>query len=282
MLVFKSKKELNGYLSGIKQKKGTLGLVPTMGALHDGHLSLVKKAILENNYVVVTIFVNPTQFNNPEDLEKYPKTFENDVALLKKVSDELIIFAPPIEDIYEGDLKTESFAFDGLDLVMEGEFRDNHFNGVATIVKKLFKIVGPDKAYFGEKDYQQLQIIKKLVDLEKVTVDIIPCSIEREPNGLARSSRNERLSKKVRESAGFIYQTLTTAKSKFGMENVNTIEEWVEQQFKENGVFKLEYFKIADSETLLPISKKKERRKYRAFIAVYAEEVRLIDNIKLN
>lgn len=280
--VFKEAQPLKQHLKKFKVGHGSLGLVPTMGALHEGHLSLVSRAVQENEIVVVSIFVNPTQFNNQEDLEKYPSTFKEDVKLLSGVSEQIVVFAPTKESIYQGKIEARAFSFEGLDQVMEGKFRPGHFNGVATIVKLLFDAVEPDKAYFGEKDFQQLQIIKKLVALEEVTVELVACPIEREGNGLARSSRNERLSKKVREKAGFIHDSLQTAKSRFGTVNAKEIIDWVKQQFAKNELFELEYFEIADIETLRPIEKKEKKKKYRAFIAVYAENVRLIDNIALN
>ena len=260
----------------------TLGLVPTMGALHNGHLSLVKKALSENDRVVVSIFVNPTQFDNEEDLDKYPRSLENDIQLLKKLSEEIIVFAPSIDDVYESQVRSKAYEFDGLDKMMEGKFRTGHFEGVGTIVELLLRIISPDKAYFGEKDFQQLQIIKKLVKTQNLPVEIIGCPIERESHGLAMSSRNERLSQEMRQKAGFIYEILQTAKTKFGTKSAKSIVDWVISQFENQKDFRLEYFSISDEETLNPILKKENNRKYRAFIAVYANEVRLIDNLRLN
>lgn len=282
MEVFRRKKELKRYLSELRSNDNSIGLVPTMGALHLGHISLVKRAVEDNDRVVVTIFVNPTQFDNPNDLEKYPETFDHDLALLQQVSNKIIVFSPSAKEMYDGEIKTGTFSFDGLEGVMEGEFRNNHFNGVATVVKLIFNSIEANRAYFGEKDFQQLQIIKKLVEQEDMGLEIVPCPIEREDNGLARSSRNERLSKSIREKAGFIHEILKTARTKFGTENASFIAEWVEQQFDENGFFELEYFQIADIETLLPLKEKVKDKKYRAFIAVFAEDVRLIDNMALN
>jgi len=282
MKVFKTKIELKEFLQERKSKSHSLGLVPTMGALHEGHLSLVEKAITNNDVVVVSIFVNPTQFDNKDDLKKYPSNLKKDIDLLSSLSKEIIIFTPTPNEIYGGDIISKTFNFNGLEKVMEGEFRTGHFNGVATIVELLFLAVEPDKAYFGEKDFQQLQIIQKMVEQSELDLDIISCSIERESNGLARSSRNERLSKSIRKAAGFIYKTLQTAKTKFGIENAYNIKEWVNQQFHENPLFDLEYFEITDVDTLTPATKFQENVKYRGFIAVYAEDVRLIDNIALN
>ncbi|NNL10083.1 MAG: pantoate--beta-alanine ligase [Croceitalea sp.] len=282
MRVFNFKTELFTFIKNEKAKNKTIGLVPTMGALHEGHLSLVKKAMEENDVVVVSIFVNPTQFDNKDDLDKYPQNFSEDLKTLNTVSEAIIVFAPTKDDIYEGSIASRSYNFEGLEKVMEGEFRTGHFNGVATIVELLLRTVDPNRAYFGEKDFQQLQIIKKLVKNKKLPYQIIACPIEREPNGLARSSRNERLSKKTRQKAALIYKTLSSAKEKFGTKSAKYIKEWVTKVFDENELFKLEYFEITDVDTLTPMIKKQKNRKYRAFIAVYADGIRLIDNIALN
>lgn len=282
MQVFHSKKELRSNLSSLNTKNCTIGMVPTMGALHQGHLTLVKLAVIENHYVVVSIFVNPTQFDNSDDLKKYPKTLDKDIGLLKTISDKIIVFAPSANEIYSEEIKSKSYKFNGLEKVMEGKFRTGHFNGVATIVELLLKAVMPDKAYFGEKDFQQLQIIKKLVEIRAIPIKIIGCPIVREPHGLAMSSRNERLSKEVRKKADLIYKTLQSAKNKFGTKSANFTINWVQNQFKKNPEFKLEYFQITDIDTLTPVLKKQKGKKYRAFVAVYVEGVRLIDNIALN
>ena len=281
MLLVKTVNELKDELNKIDDSTN-LGMVPTMGALHQGHMSLLKKALTENQNVVVSIFVNPTQFNNTEDLEKYPKTLVDDVDLISSISKNIIVFAPSIAEIYQDRVKSKIYDFAGLDKVMEGEFRDNHFNGVGTIIEALFSLVKPKRAYFGEKDFQQLRIIQKLVELQKIPVEVIGCEIVRENHGLAMSSRNERLSPTIRQNAAFIYETLKTAKHKFGMESVLNVKEWVAKQFKNSTDFKLEYFEITDVETLTPAKNKNIKIKYRAFIAVYVEGVRLIDNIALN
>ncbi|MGB5553802.1 MAG: pantoate--beta-alanine ligase [Flavobacteriaceae bacterium] len=280
MQVINTRKALISILStfGKDQK---LGLVPTMGALHRGHMALVERALLENERVVVTIFVNPTQFNNKNDLKKYPKTLEADVRLISQVSEKIIVFAPTISEMYNNDVNAKTYQFDGLEKVMEGAFREGHFNGVGTIVESLFRLVEPDRAYFGEKDYQQLLIIKKLVHKLAIPIEIVGCPIIREANGLALSSRNERLPKTLREDAGFIYATLKTAKKHFGTKSADKVRQWVTQQFNKRSGFKLEYIEITDAETLLPLKRKQKNKKYRAFVAVYAGEVRLIDNIAL-
>ncbi len=261
----------------------SIGFVPTMGALHDGHLSLVNNGLKENDRVVVSIFVNPTQFDNEEDLFKYPKSLDADVKLLKTVSDKtIIVYAPSVEDIYGSNIQSQSFTFDGLEHEMEGAFRFGHFNGVGTIVKRLLEIVKPDSAYFGEKDFQQLQIIKKLTELHHLPVKIVGCVIHRAEDGLAMSSRNARLTEEHRVIAPFIFRTLKTAKEKFGTKSAKKVTEWVENQFKKQPLLELEYFIIADTETLKPVKRKSTKKTYRAFIAVYAGDIRLIDNIALN
>lgn len=281
MLIFRTQKELQNHLNS-NPNDNSLGLVPTMGALHNGHLELVRTAVLQNKTVVVSIFVNPTQFDKKEDLEKYPKTFEADKRLLETVSNNLIIFAPSETEIYGNAIESKTYDFDGLDKVMEGAFRDDHFNGVGTIVETLLKLVQPTRAYFGEKDYQQLQIIKKLVSSQQIPVEIVPCPIVREQHGLAMSSRNERLSKETRLKAGYIYQILQAAKIKFGTKSASYVKDWVAKEFENYKELELEYFEMTEADNLLPVIEKSIDKKYRAFIAVYADGVRLIDNIALN
>ncbi|WP_269226555.1 pantoate--beta-alanine ligase [Flavobacterium eburneipallidum] len=282
MQIFNGKAALKDYLKSIKTSNSTIGFVPTMGALHQGHLSLMQQSMQENQATVVSIFVNPTQFNNPEDLEKYPRTLEEDVKKIAALNPEIIVFAPTVEDIYEGQTVSESFDFDGLENQMEGKFRPGHFNGVGTIVKRLFEIVEPTNAYFGEKDFQQLQIVKKMVAKNNLNVNVIGCPIHREPNKLAMSSRNARLTPKEKEEAGIIYKTLLEAKAKFENNSANAVTNWVKKSFEKNPDFQLEYFQIADEKTLLPCLKKVKNKKYRAFIAVFVNNIRLIDTISLN
>lgn len=281
MLLINYREDLSTHLSSYDQKQ-SLGLVPTMGALHIGHAALVNRAVKENDVVVVSIFVNPTQFDNSKDLEKYPQTLKADIKILEAISEDIIIFAPSIEEMYSSKVKSTKYDFNGLEHVMEGAFRAGHFDGVGTIVETLLKAVGPNKAYFGEKDFQQLQIIKKLAEIRKIPVEIIGCPIVRESNGLAFSSRNERLSKNMRNEASFIYKTLKTAKKIFGTKSANNVKDWVIEQFDNHPDFELEYIEISQAKTLKPIIRKQKNKKYRAFVAVYAENVRLIDNIALN
>jgi len=232
---------------------------------------------------VVSIFVNPTQFNNQNDLEKYPRTLDRDINLLKTISeDKIIVFSPSIKEIYGDKISSTTFNFDGLEFVMEGKFREGHFDGVGTIVKRFFEIVKPHNAYFGEKDFQQLQIIRKLVKKHKLGVNVIGCEIYREPSGLAMSSRNERLLPVYKSEVPFIYKTLQATKNKFTTISANKITEWVVKEFTRNTLLELEYFIIADVDTLKPTLRKSRKKQYRAFIAVYAGKVRLIDNIALN
>ena len=282
MLIFNKHENLVAHLQAHSNPQASLGFVPTMGALHEGHLSLLRASLQQNSHTVISIFVNPTQFNNPDDLLKYPRTLENDVELVAAVSPEILIYAPTVEDIYNGNTKAESYDFDGLENVMEGECRPGHFDGVGTVVKRLFEIVRPQNAYFGEKDFQQLQIVKKLVEKEQLPVTIVPCPIFREANGLAMSSRNERLSAEERNQAALIYKTLLLAKEQFEQHEPHVVIDFVKSQFKAHSLFELEYFTIADEQQLLHCNAKEAGKKYRAFIAVFANKIRLIDTISLN
>jgi pantoate--beta-alanine ligase len=243
-------------------------------------LSLIEEAKKKNDLVVASIFVNPTQFNNIEDLKKYPKTIENDIKLLVSASCD-ILFSPTVEEIYSENITSEEFDFDGLEHQMEGKFRNGHFNGVGTVVKTLFEIIEPDKAYFGQKDFQQLQIIKKMVEKHQLNIKIKGCPIFREADGLAMSSRNTRLSSEHREVAPFIYKTLKKVQKKFDTKSISEVNKWLENEFKKQPLLDLEYFTLADEKNLETLQKKEANQKYRAFIAVFTGGVRLIDNIRL-
>jgi len=282
MLIFNTQIELVSHLKSISEQNNVIGFVPTMGALHEGHLSLISKAALNNSIIVVSIFINPTQFNNAEDLAKYPKTLDKDIEKIKTVFDTVIVFAPSVEDIYHGKTVSQHFDFDGLENQMEGKFRPGHFDGVGTIVKRLFEIVNPHNAYFGEKDFQQLQIIKKMVEKCNIPVNVIGCPIHREPNGLAMSSRNERLTIEERKEAAIIYKTIMQARKMFPVKSAQDISEYVINTFKNHPNFVVEYFEIADEVALLPCIRKNKSKKYRAFIAVFVNKIRLIDTISLN
>ena len=281
MKIFNKKLNLQQFLAPFYLEKKAVGLVPTMGALHEGHLSLIQKALSENDIVVVSIFVNPTQFNNAEDLEKYPRNLSGDIKTIERLSQEVVIFAPEISEMYESTPKAISFDFGGLDKVMEGKFREGHFQGVATIVEKLFELVKPTRAYFGEKDYQQILIIKSMLEQRKLPITLVPCPIVREESGLAMSSRNERLSPEGRKQAAFIYSVLQEAQKLFTTAEVAEVEAFVKEQFSQKKGFDLEYFTITKADTLEEVKEKKSSESYRAFITVYVEGVRLIDNIAL-
>ncbi len=282
MPIFYGKATLMDHLKSIKTNNSAIGFVPTMGALHQGHLSLMQQSMADNDTTVVSIFVNPTQFNNPEDLAKYPRKLEDDLKKISSLSPKIIVYAPPVDDIYEGKPSSQFFDFDGLETQMEGKFRPGHFNGVGTIVKRLFEIVQPKNAYFGEKDFQQLQIVKKMVAKNKINVNVIGCPIYREPNKLAMSSRNVFLSPKEKQEASIIYKTLIESKENFKKQSAKTVTESVQKTFENNPIFTLEYYQIADEEMLLPCIRKSKNKKYRAFIAVFVNNVRLIDTISLN
>jgi pantoate--beta-alanine ligase len=282
MLLFNTQNELISHLNNISNESSIIGFVPTMGALHQGHLSLLEESLKNNTIHVISIFVNPTQFNNAEDLANYPKTLSKDMDKIKMVSDEIIVFAPSVDDIYQGKTVSKHFDFDGLENQMEGKFRPGHFDGVGTIVKRLFEIVKPTNAYFGEKDFQQLLIIKKMVEKLKLKVNVVGCPIFREPNGLAMSSRNERLTNEERQKAAIIFQTILKAKKLFTSKSVKEVTEFVKNEFVKHPDFQLEYFQIADESTLLPCIRKRKSKKYRAFIAVFVNKIRLIDTISLN
>ncbi|MDA9348364.1 pantoate--beta-alanine ligase [Polaribacter sp.] len=279
MKIFYTKAALNAYLDAQKKNK-QIGFVPTMGALHEGHLSLLKKCKEENDISIVSIFVNPTQFDNSADLVKYPKTFQEDTKLLESAQCD-VLFAPDVKEIYAENITATSFDFDGLEQEMEGRFRTGHFDGVGTVVKRLFEIVAPNKAYFGEKDFQQLQIVKKMTKKQQLPVKVKGCEIYRAKNGLAMSSRNSRLTEAHLEAAPFIFKILQKAKIEFRTKTPNAIIKWVEKEFEKQPLLNLEYFTIADEKTLKNIKKKDEKTQYRAFIAVFAGEIRLIDNIQI-
>ncbi len=279
MQIFKKKSTLIPCLSLLKEKNKQIGFVPTMGALHKGHQSLVEESIKNNDYTVVSIFVNPTQFNNADDLKKYPKTLKEDLQLLENIGCD-IVFIPTVEEIYAQTVVSKSYSFDGIENQMEGKFRKGHFDGVATIVQTFFEIIQPDNAYFGEKDFQQLQVVKKLAEKENIPVKVIGCPIYRENDGLAMSSRNIRLSKAQRNEAPFIYQTLKKVVDFAKTKSIKEMYEFVKNEFATTSL-ELEYFTIAEENTLAEVSEINFDKKTRAFIAVNIGKIRLIDNISL-
>lgn len=279
MKVLKSKKTLIDYVERQREMGKKIGFAPTMGALHEGHLSLYKAAKKENDEVISSIFVNPTQFNNPDDFQKYPKTLEKDLELLEKAGVDAV-YVPNVEEMYPDGLNSKKYDFDGLENEMEGKYRPGHFDGVGTIVEELFRQVQPHNAYFGEKDYQQLAIIKKMVEKTKLPVKIHGVPTLREEDGLAMSSRNVRLTETQRKEATIIYETLTKVKEWFKVISLEEIKQKVTDIFR-NSNFELEYFVIADEEMLKEANAIDENKEYRAFIVAYADTVRLIDNMHL-
>ena len=279
MKVLKSKKTLIDYVERQREMGKKIGFAPTMGALHEGHLSLYKAAKKENDEVISSIFVNPTQLNNPDDFQKYPKTLEKDIELLEKAGVDAV-YVPNVEEMYPDGLNSKKYDFDGLENEMEGKYRPGHFDGVGTIVEELFRQVQPHNAYFGEKDYQQLAIIKKMVEKTKLPVKIHGVPTLREEDGLAMSSRNVRLTETQRKEATIIYETLTKVKEWFKVISLEEIKQKVTDIFR-NSNFELEYFVIADEEMLKEANAIDENKEYRAFIVAYADTVRLIDNMHL-
>jgi len=278
MKLIQTIQELRTELDALRKQGKSIGLVPTMGALHEGHASLVKRAVAENDVVVVSDFVNPTQFNDPNDLIKYPRTLDADCALLEKEGAH-IVFAPSVEEVYpEPDTRTFSYA--PLDTVMEGKYRPGHFNGVCQIVSKLFMMVEPDKAYFGEKDFQQLAIIREMVKQMEFPLQIVGCPIVREKDGLALSSRNARLSEEQRQQALNISKTLFKSLEWAAGHSVEETQQFVEKAIAEAEGLELEYFEIVDGVTLQKISAWEDAPYVVGCITVYCGEVRLIDNIK--
>ncbi|MBT5394655.1 MAG: pantoate--beta-alanine ligase [Flavobacteriaceae bacterium] len=282
MDVFNSVKSLNERLSFSRDQGNSLGLVPTMGALHNGHLSLVAKAVRENNTVVVSIFVNPTQFNNAQDLAQYPQQLTADIALLKTISEDLLVFTPSVKEMYPEGLGAKPYSFNGLDRRWEGEDRTGHFQGVGTVVEKLFEMVRPNQAYFGEKDFQQLAIIRDLVRQKTFGISIIGCPTVRESYGLAMSSRNERLKPLDRVAAAVIYKTLKIAAQKALAQNL--LSEITHEAIKEihalenTAVF---YFEFVNARSLEPIKTLENPENTRIITAVNFKGVRLLDNIGL-
>ncbi len=278
MIITRTKKELHRYLKLIRDAEKSVGFVPTMGALHEGHLSLIRCSNNENNFTVVSIFVNPLQFNNPEDLEKYPRNEERDLDILLSAFCD-IVFIPDIREIYpEKDERV--FDFDGLDKVMEGKYREGHFNGVAQVVSKLFEIVKPDKAYFGRKDFQQVAIIKFLNKnyLSHLNIDIVTCDTIREADGLAMSSRNELLDSVQRKSASLISKTLKKYTKIYESISKRELIDKITREINKDKNLKVEYVDIVDDETLRTVDKIKPG-KTTVCVAVYCGKVRLIDNM---
>ncbi len=294
MIIFNSIEQLQNHLNSIRNQKKSVGFVPTMGALHQGHISLINRAKADSDVVVCSIFVNPTQFNDLSDLDKYPRTLAADCQLLEKANCD-IVFAPEVTEMYteaELDLKKQKIEdkswtlgkqvdFGMLETVMEGAQRPGHFNGVAQVVSKLFRIVSPDKAYFGQKDFQQLAIIRSMTKQLEMPIQIIACDIIREPNGLAMSSRNERLTKEERSLAAIISQTLYTIKQEYLSKSVGVLKQEALQNIQTVPAITMEYIEISDSDSLQAISDFKQSKSAVVCIAVKLGAVRLIDNVVL-
>jgi pantoate--beta-alanine ligase len=269
-------------IKGLKQElekysSKNIGFVPTMGALHDGHISLVKRSVEENDVTVVSVFVNPTQFNDKADLERYPRTEEADKKLLEAAGCD-IVFMPQVEEMYPEE-DTRKFNFGCIETVMEGKYRPGHFNGVAQIVSKLFYAVEPTRSYFGEKDFQQVAIIRDMVRQLNLPVEIIACPIIREESGLARSSRNELLSAEERKKAALISEVLSKSVNFAKEMSVEEVKNWVCEQFTHDEVFKMDYYDIVDGNSLQSVSSWEDSDYIVGCIAIYCGKIRLIDNI---
>jgi pantoate--beta-alanine ligase len=280
MEVFNSAAELNNAIKKRAHEKTKIGFVPTMGALHQGHISLVKRSVSENDITVVSIFVNPTQFNDKSDLANYPRTLDKDLALLSENGCDFV-FAPSVEEMYP-EPDTRKFAFGPVEEVMEGKQRPGHFNGVGQVVSKLFAVVPAQKAYFGEKDFQQVAVIRKLVEQLHLPVEIVPCPIFREKDGLAMSSRNMLLSEVQRKNAPVIYQTLKESTGLAQSKSLEEVRNWVIKTIDENPELETEYYDIVDELTLQSINSWKHPGGKIGCIAVKVGKIRLIDNIRYN
>lgn len=279
MLIVKEISKLEALIQKEKKEGKKIGLVPTMGALHEGHLSLVKKAGEETDYVVVSIFVNPTQFNDSNDLKKYPRKVDQDLKLLETSSCQ-IVFIPEVKTMYP-EPDTRHFDFGLLGEVMEGAFRTGHFNGVAQIVSRLFSIVKPDVAFFGMKDFQQIAIIRSMVKQLKLPVKIVSCPVVRDSDGLAKSSRNVRLSKEQRGNVPWIYHVLKEARNKVQTMTVPELKDWVVSEINKNSGLKTQYFEVVNSETLMPVENWNQTKDRTGCVAVFCGDIRLIDDITL-
>ncbi len=282
MIITESVAEIESKLIEMRAAGAKIGFVPTMGALHPGHLSLVERAKKENDKVVVSIFVNPTQFNNPEDLKKYPRMPEKDFELLRSLDTDLVFF-PEEKEIYpEGGPSKSDFDFGNLELIMEGKFRPGHFKGVGQVVSRLFEIVEADKAYFGEKDFQQVAVIRELVRQKNFKTEIISCPTIREPDGLAMSSRNLLLSKEMRIEAVKISQALYYIRDHREENELSVIKSKAIAMIEDSGNLKVEYLEIVDAKTLTPVIHWSDSETLRCLAAVQAGNIRLIDNVQLH
>lgn len=281
MKIFNKIAELQSFLNNLQSQNKLVAFVPTMGALHLGHISLVEKAKQENDIVVVSIFVNPLQFNNKSDLEKYPRNIEQDIEILQK-HDVDVLFVPDEAEIYPNDAEKYILQvnFGNLGKILEAKYRPGHFEGVAIVVKRLFEIVKPTNAYFGEKDFQQLLIIKSLVKQAKININIVACELVREDDGMAMSSRNQRLSSEERIVARKISKTLLKSKELANTFSVSELKKWVINEINEEKAFELEYFEIVNAENMENVRNWEENKEKIGCIALKIANVRLIDNVK--
>jgi len=274
-------REAKQWLKPYISKNARIGFIPTMGALHEGHLTLIRQSMAENDVTACSIFVNPIQFNASEDLAKYPRNLAQDIRMLNQ-NDCDLLFCPDTEEMFPGG-KTGNLEIDFgmLDKVMEGKFRPGHFRGVVLAVKKLFEIIQPARAYFGKKDFQQLVIVKQLAEKLKLPVEIVACETVREPDGLAMSSRNLRLTIGERQVARKVFEVLCKIREKGSKTPVWELKEWAVKKIQEDPQFRVEYFEIADTETLMPLENWSQKNKAIALTAVFLGDVRLIDNVEL-
>lgn len=281
MLLFKHVSDLQKHLNSLKNKGLNIGFVPTMGALHRGHISLIDRSRADCDVTVASIFVNPTQFNNVTDLEKYPRTAERDIEMLAESGCE-ILFMPDVSEVYpNGMTPSVKFNFGKLDRVLEGVFRPGHFEGMAQVVHRLLEITHPNRLYMGQKDFQQAAIVGRMLELMKSETQLVACPIQREPDGLAMSSRNARITPEDRSKVALIYQTLAEAADRVGEYNPSDVQRLALTKLKSEPTFKVEYFEIVDGRTLLPIQLFEDTDYAVALVAVWVGEVRLIDNMIL-
>lgn len=279
MKIIRTVKELKDAVNALKAEGKSVGLVPTMGALHDGHISLVEQARRDNDAVVVSVFVNPTQFNNPDDLRTYPRTEDADCRRLEAAGVDFA-FIPSVEEMYP-EPDTRVFELGDVAAVMEGAMRPGHFNGVAQVVSRLFAMVNPDRAYFGEKDFQQIAVIRRMVELEKFAIEIVSCPIKRESDGLAMSSRNVRLSARQREVAPNIYRILKeSVEAKASGLSLEETKRKVIEEINAYPEMEVEYYEIVNADDMQPVGDWNDCRQAVGCITVYLGDVRLIDNIK--
>ena len=279
MNIVETKTDLNKLLNEQRSFSNKIGLVPTMGSLHMGHLSLIEVAKRKSDFVWVTIFINPTQFNDLNDFKSYPREIDDDIKKIRSISKEINIFIPSVNEMYPENISLEKFNFGEIDKILEGKFRPGHFNGVATIVKKLFQIFQPYFVFFGEKDFQQTLIIKKIINNFFSDIDIVICPTIRDKNGLALSSRNALISKNSFSKSAIIFETLQLAKANYVKLNFVDLLETIKNKIEKIKNFELEYFEIRDEENLEIYSQNDNKKSYRGFISVKVEGIRLIDNL---